>query len=96
MVAITNPGCNSIQTPRVGYDMPGQGKATMEFVVRMYAMRTAKRGPYCTSWGFAVYAYPDRGNVTYRQNKWAGRTITHHWVVGKQGSGSGGSRLSRQ
>jgi len=44
MVAITNPGCNSIQTPRVGYDMPGQGKATMEFVVRMYAMRTAKRG----------------------------------------------------
>jgi len=44
MVAITNPGCNAIQTPRVGYDMPGQGKATMEFVVRMYAMRTAKRG----------------------------------------------------
>lgn len=24
-------------------------------------MRTAKRGPYCTSWGFAVYVYP---NVT--------------------------------
>ena len=44
MVAITNPGCNSVQTPRVGYDMPGQGKATMEFLVRMYAMRTAKRG----------------------------------------------------
>ena len=44
MVAITNPGCNAVQTPRVGYDMPGQGKATMEFVVRMYAMRTAKRG----------------------------------------------------
>jgi len=44
IIAITNPGCNHLQTPRVGYDMPGQGKATMEFVVRMYAMRTAKRG----------------------------------------------------
>jgi 3-oxoacyl-[acyl-carrier protein] reductase len=44
MVAITNPGCNAMQTPRVGYDMPGQGKATMEFVVRMYALRVAKRG----------------------------------------------------
>jgi len=44
IVAITNPGCNAMQTPRVGYDLPGQGKATMEFVVRMYAMRVAKRG----------------------------------------------------
>ena len=44
MVAITNPGCNSAQTPRIGYDMPGQGKATMEFAVRMYAARVAKRG----------------------------------------------------
>uniref|UniRef100_A0A7S2CXG3 Uncharacterized protein n=1 Tax=Haptolina brevifila TaxID=156173 RepID=A0A7S2CXG3_9EUKA len=44
VVAITNPGCNAVQTPRVGYDIPGQGKATMEFAVRMYAMRLAKRG----------------------------------------------------
>ena len=44
IIAISNPGCNAMQTPRVGYDMPGQGKATMEFAVRMYAMRTAKRG----------------------------------------------------
>ena len=44
VVAITNPGCNAVQTPRVGYDIPGQGKATMEFAVRMYAMRTAQRG----------------------------------------------------
>ena len=26
---VSNPGCNHMQTPRVGYDMPGQGKATM-------------------------------------------------------------------
>ena len=44
MVAITNPGCNLLQTPRVGYDMPGQGKATMEYIVRMYAIRVAKLG----------------------------------------------------
>ena len=33
-----------MQTPRVGSELPGQGKATMEYVVRMYAIRTAKRG----------------------------------------------------
>lgn len=43
MVVVTNPGCNHLQTPRVGYDMPGQGKATMEFIVRMYARRLAER-----------------------------------------------------
>lgn len=43
LVCVTNPGCNSQQTPRVGYDMPGQGKATMEFLVRMYAARLAAR-----------------------------------------------------
>lgn len=44
IVAITNPGCNSLQAPRVGYDMPGQGKASMEWLVRLYALRLAKRG----------------------------------------------------
>lgn len=44
LVCVSNPGCNSQQTPRVGYDMPGQGKATMEFLVRMYAARLAARG----------------------------------------------------
>uniref|UniRef100_A0A7S0IXC7 Uncharacterized protein n=1 Tax=Calcidiscus leptoporus TaxID=127549 RepID=A0A7S0IXC7_9EUKA len=44
VVCITNPGCNALQPPRVGYDMPGQGKATMEWLVRMYALRLAKRG----------------------------------------------------
>ena len=43
LVCVTNPGCNNAQTPRVGYDMPGQGKATMEFLVRMYAARLAAR-----------------------------------------------------
>mmetsp|Transcript_19681 Transcript_19681/g.32804 ORF Transcript_19681/g.32804 Transcript_19681/m.32804 type:complete len:308 (+) Transcript_19681:3-926(+) len=44
VVCVTNPGCNAMQIPRVGYDMPGQGKATMEFLVRMYALRLAQRG----------------------------------------------------
>lgn len=43
IVAITNPGCNTMQIPRVGYDMPGQAKATMEWLVRMYALRLASR-----------------------------------------------------
>ena len=43
IVAITNPGCNTLQIPRVGYDMPGQAKATMEWLVRMYALRLASR-----------------------------------------------------
>lgn len=44
VIAISNPGCNAMQTPRVGYDIPGQGKATMEFIIRMYAARIASRG----------------------------------------------------
>ena len=44
IVAISNPGCNHLQTPRVGYDMAGQGKATMEHIVRLYALRCAERG----------------------------------------------------
>ena len=44
IVCVTNPGCNSMQAPRVGYDVPGQAKATMEWLVRMYALRLASRG----------------------------------------------------
>ena len=46
IVCVSNPGCNHMQTPRVGYDMPGQGKATMEFVVRhARATRTPNPDP---------------------------------------------------
>ena len=44
IVAVSNPGCNTMQIPRVNYDMPGQAKATMEWLVRMYALRLAGRG----------------------------------------------------
>lgn len=44
IVCVTNPGCNTLQAPRVGYDVPGQAKATMEWLVRMYALRVAARG----------------------------------------------------
>ena len=69
IVAISNPGCNSQQTPRVGYDMPGQGKATMEFAVRMYAMRTAKRGicVNAVSPGYTDTAEWDKARLTMGQ-----------------------------
>ncbi|CAF2168955.1 unnamed protein product [Rotaria magnacalcarata] len=42
VIAISSPGCNNNQCPRVGYEMPGQAKAAMEFLVRLHARALAK------------------------------------------------------
>ena len=42
VIAISSPGCNSNQIPRLMYEMPGQAKASMEFLVRLYALKLAK------------------------------------------------------
>jgi len=43
VVAISSPGCNSNQTPKLQYALPGQAKATLEFLVRYYAKQLAPR-----------------------------------------------------
>ena len=42
VVAISSPGCNCNQVPVIIYEMPGQAKASMEFLVRLYALKLAK------------------------------------------------------
>ena len=44
VVTVSNPGCNANQAPRVGYEMPGQAKASVEFLVRVHARLLAKDG----------------------------------------------------
>ncbi|XP_070555090.1 enoyl-[acyl-carrier-protein] reductase [NADPH] FabL-like [Ptychodera flava] len=43
IVAISTPGCNACQTPRLGSYITGQAKASMEFFVRYLALRLAER-----------------------------------------------------
>ena len=40
--AVSSPGCNYNQIQRVMYKMPGQAKSSMEFLVRLYALKLSK------------------------------------------------------
>lgn len=44
VVAMSSPGCNCNQSVRVVYEMPGQARASVEFLVRLHARLLAKQG----------------------------------------------------
>lgn len=44
VVAISSPGCNANQPPQLNYEAPGQGKAAVEFLVRLNARALAGQG----------------------------------------------------
>ncbi|CAF2501473.1 unnamed protein product [Rotaria sp. Silwood2] len=44
VIAVSSPGCNCNQSPRISYENPGQAKASMEFLVRLHARILANKG----------------------------------------------------
>lgn len=47
LIGISSPGCNILQRPALGYDMPGSGKCVMEYAMRLFALRAAPLGINC-------------------------------------------------
>ena len=47
LIGISAPGCNALQRPTLGYDLPGAGKCVMEYSMRLFAVRCAHRGINC-------------------------------------------------
>ena len=43
IVATSSPGCNTNQTPKLRYMLPGQAKAGLEYLVRHYALMLAPK-----------------------------------------------------
>lgn len=44
VVALSSPGCNANQPPQLAYEDPGQAKAGVEFLVRLFARQLASKG----------------------------------------------------
>lgn len=47
LVGISSGGCTLHYRPSPGYDMPGAGKCVMEYVMRLYALRSGVRNVNC-------------------------------------------------
>ena len=47
LVGISSPGCTLQYNPNMGYDMPGSGKCVMEYAMRLFALRAAKKKINC-------------------------------------------------
>ena len=43
IVTVSSPGCNANQTPKLTYMLPGQAKASLEYLVRHYALLLAPK-----------------------------------------------------
>ena len=43
IIMISTPGCDHMSVPRAFYELPGQGKAAAEAIIRSYALRLAPR-----------------------------------------------------
>ncbi|GMI05911.1 hypothetical protein TrVE_jg408 [Triparma verrucosa] len=47
LIGISSPGCTQQYNPNAGYDMPGSGKCIMEYSMRLFALKAAKKKCNC-------------------------------------------------